>query len=183
MLETIRQFAEEQLAAFGEADTVRAAHSRYFAGKENDILALWDSPRQRKAYEWFTVELANLRAAFRWSADHGELDVAIPIATYAALLGLMVENYEPIAWTEELIEPAHVADHPRLAFLYVMASQSWMVGRVKESVGYSGRPDGSPQRPQRGAVRLRELACRCIQHDRPARAVCGVVPRSVRTRS
>jgi predicted ATPase len=136
-LETIRQFAEEQLAASGEADTVRAAHSRYFAGKETDLLALWDSPRQREAYEWFTVELANLRAAFRWAADHGELDVAIPIATYATLLGLMVENYEPIAWTEELIEPARAADHPRLAFLYVMASQSWMVGRVKEAVGYS----------------------------------------------
>jgi predicted ATPase len=137
MLETIRQFAEEQLAAGGEADTVRAAHSRYFAGKETDILALWDSPHQREAYEWFTVELANLRAAFRWAADHGELDVAIPIATYAALIGLMVENYEPIGWTEELIEPARVADHPRLAFLYVMASQCWMVGRVKEAVGYS----------------------------------------------
>ena len=137
MLETIRQFAEEQLAARGEADTVRTAHSRYFACKETDILALWDSPHQREAYEWFTAELANLRAAFRWSADHGDLDVAAPITTYATLLGLMVENYEPIAWTEELIEPACLADHPRLAFLYVMASQSWMVGRVKESVGYS----------------------------------------------
>jgi predicted ATPase len=137
MLETIRQFAEEQLAARGEADTVRAAHSRYFAGKETDLLALWDSPRQREAYEWFTVELANLRAAFRWAADHGELDIAIPIATYATLLGLMIENYEPIAWSEELIGPARTADHPRLVFLYVMASQTWMVGRVKEAVDYS----------------------------------------------
>ena len=34
-----------------------------------------------------------------------------------------VENYEPIAWAEELIEPARAVDHPRLAFLYVMASQ------------------------------------------------------------
>ena len=53
---------------------IRAAHSRYFAGREADILALWDSPRQREAYEWFTVELANLRTAFRWAADHGDLD-------------------------------------------------------------------------------------------------------------
>ena len=73
MLETIRQFAEEQLAACGEASEIRAAHSRYFAGREADILALWDSPRQREAYDWFTTELANLRTAFRWAADHGDL--------------------------------------------------------------------------------------------------------------
>jgi predicted ATPase/class 3 adenylate cyclase len=74
MLETIRQFAEEQLTARGEASEIRAAHSRYFAGREAEILALWDSPRQREAYEWFTIELANLRTAFRWAADQGDLD-------------------------------------------------------------------------------------------------------------
>ena len=67
--------------ARGEASEIRAAHSRYFAGREADILALWDSPRQREAYDWFTIDLANLRTAFRWAADQGDLDVAIPIAT------------------------------------------------------------------------------------------------------
>jgi hypothetical protein len=137
MLETIRQFAEDQLVARGEASEIRAAHSRYFAGREADVLALWDSPRQRAAYDWFTIELANLRIAFRWAADRGDLDVAAPIATYAAWLGFWVENYEPIAWAEELIEPARAADHPRLAFLYVIASQCWMSGRIEAAVGYS----------------------------------------------
>ena len=137
MLETIRQFAEEQLVASGEATEVRTAHARYFAGRETDILALWDSPRQREAYDWFTAELANLRTAFRWAADHGDLDVAATIATYAGLLGCLVENYEPIAWAEELIEPARAVDHPRLAFLYVMASQCYMAGRIEAAVGYS----------------------------------------------
>ena len=154
MLETIRQFAEEQLVARGAATEVRAAHARYFAGREADILALWDSPRQREAYTWFTAELANLRTAFRWAADHGDLDVAATIATYAAFLGFGVENYEPIAWAEELIEPARAVDHPRLAALYVMASQCWMAGRVEAAVRYSRRrPDGYRQWPRRGAVR------------------------------
>ncbi|HEX5255785.1 MAG TPA: adenylate/guanylate cyclase domain-containing protein [Mycobacterium sp.] len=136
MLETIRQFAEEQLAARGEATEIRAAHSRYFAGREADILLLWDSPRQREAYAWFTVELANLRTAFRWAADQGDLDVASTIATYAAALGFWVENYEPTAWAEELIEPARAVDHPRLVFLYTTASQCWIVGRIEESMRY-----------------------------------------------
>ena len=93
MLETIRQFAEEQLAASGAATEARTAHARYFAGREADILALWDSPRQREAYEWFTVELANLRTAFRWATDHDDLDAAAAIATYAGLLGFLVVIY------------------------------------------------------------------------------------------
>ena len=137
MLETIRQFAEEQLVARGEASEIRATHSRYFAGREADIMALWDSPRQREAYEWFATELANLRAAFRWAADHGDLDIAAAVATYATYLGFWIENYEPMAWAEELIEPARAVDHPRLASLYAMASQCYHVGRIEEAVRYS----------------------------------------------
>jgi predicted ATPase len=137
MLETIRQFAEEQLVASGAATEARTAHARYFAGREADILAVWDSPRQRAAYDWFTVELANLRTAFRWAADHDDLDVATAIATYAGFLGFCVENYEPIAWAEEIIEPAQAVDHPRLAFLYVIASMCWMPGRIEAAARYT----------------------------------------------
>jgi predicted ATPase len=137
MLETIRQFAEEQLVAGGEAAEARSAHARHFAGREPDILALWDSPRQREAYDWFTLELANLRTAFRWAADHGDLDVAAPIATCAGFLGTEVQTYEPIAWAEELIEPARAVDHPRLAMLYVWASQCYTTGQIEAALRYS----------------------------------------------
>ena len=138
MLETIRQFAEEQLAASGAADDVRAVHAHHFAGKEADILGLWDGPRQREAYDWFAAELANLRTAFRWAADRGDLDVAATIATFTSMLGFGVLTYEPIAWAEELIETASAVDHPRLAALYVMAAQCWQTGRLEEAVRYSG---------------------------------------------
>jgi predicted ATPase len=137
MLETIRQFAEEQLAAHGAAATVRAAHARHFAGREADILALWDSPRQREAHAWFTAELANLRTAFRWAADQGDVDVAAAIATCTGFLGIGVANYEPTAWAEELIEPASAIDHPRLATLYVLAAGCWAAGRVEAAVHYA----------------------------------------------
>jgi predicted ATPase len=137
MLETIRQFGEEQLVASGAAEEVRAAHAHHFAEKEADILALWDGPRQREAYTWFTIELANLRTAFRWAADHHNLDDAAIIATYAGILGFCVENYEPIAWAEELIETARAVNHRRLVFLYATATQCWFVGRIEEALRYT----------------------------------------------
>jgi predicted ATPase/class 3 adenylate cyclase len=137
VLETIRQFAEEQLVASGVADEARTAHARYFAGREAAVLALWDSPRQREAYDWFTTELANLRTAFRWAADQCDLDTAAIVATYTAFLGALVENREPIAWAEELIEPARIAEHPRLAFLYAMAAQCCQTGRTDDAARYA----------------------------------------------
>lgn len=138
MLETIRQFAEEQLVARGEATEVRAAHARYFAGREDDILALWDSPRQREAYQWLTCEMSNLRAGFRYAADSGDLDSAVCIAACGSFLGgIWLGIYEPISWVEEMIEPARAANHPRLAFLYVLASMCWQPGRIEDGLRYS----------------------------------------------
>jgi len=110
-------------------------------------MALWDSPRQREAYDWFTIELANLRTAFRWAADHSDLDTAAAIAIYATMLGLLAEQYEPVAWAEELIEPAREVGHPRLAQLYAVAAQCHAAGRVDDAVGYL---DASHQITQRG---------------------------------
>ena len=50
MLETIRQFAEEQLVARGEATEASSEHARHFAYREAEIMGRWDSPRQREAY-------------------------------------------------------------------------------------------------------------------------------------
>ena len=137
MLETIRQFAEEQLVASGVADEARTAHARYFAGREADILALWDSPRQREAYDWFSTELANLRTAFRWAADHDDLDTAATTAVYATMLGIWLEQHEPSGWAEELIEAAKAVEHRRLAQLYVAAAQCHASGRIDDAIDYA----------------------------------------------
>jgi predicted ATPase len=137
MLETIRQFAEEQLVASGEADELRTAHARHFAGQEPDALALWNSRRQRESYDWFTRELANLRAAFRWAADHEDLDCASAIAVCASIIGSFVEQFEPGAWAEEIIEPARGRQHPRLAQLYAMAARCFSASRFDDALRYS----------------------------------------------
>ncbi len=137
MLETIRQFAEEQLVASGSATEARTAHARYFAGREGDILALWDGPLQRAAYEWLAVEMANLRTAIRWATDHDDLDTAATIAHYAGVVGFWSELHEPIRWSEELIEPARAVQHRRLAQLYCLAVLCFTAGRIDDAVEYS----------------------------------------------
>jgi predicted ATPase len=137
LLETIREFADEKLADRGVAQEVRDAHARHYANLEPEIMALWDSPRQREAYAWFGTELANLRNAFRWAADHNDLDTAATIATFVGLVGFFAENYEPSTWAEELIEAARSEDHSRLSWLYQVASVCYMTGRIEQGLAYS----------------------------------------------
>ena len=137
MLEPIRQFAEEQLVASSEADEIRTAHARYFAGQESSVIAMWDSARQSEAYEWFALELANLRAAFRWASDCGDLDCASTIAVYASIIGPFVQQFEPGAWAKELIEPARRLGHRRLAQLYAMAARCLAAPLFDEAVQYA----------------------------------------------
>ena len=112
-------------------------------------MALWDGPRQREAYEWLTVELANLRGAFRWAADHDDLDTAVAVANFAAFLGIWLEQYEPVGWAEELIDRARAVDHRRLPQLYVMAAMCYATGRVDDSSSYA---DSWPGRPSKADV-------------------------------
>ncbi|GFG49223.1 adenylate/guanylate cyclase domain-containing protein [Mycolicibacterium agri] len=137
MLETIRQFAEEKLAARGDADTARTAHSVFFAQRATQAYQAWAGPRQNDAYDWYAAEMANLRTAFRWAADHGDLDVATAIAAQAGWFGTIVENFEPVAWAEELVGPTNTAGHPRYVSMCAIASLCYMLGRSSDAVAYS----------------------------------------------
>ncbi|MEV3903522.1 adenylate/guanylate cyclase domain-containing protein [Mycobacterium sp. NPDC050551] len=137
MLETIRQFGEDELRGRGEADDVRTAHARHFAGLEADVLTRWDGPAQVEVYRWYETELANLRAAYRFAADRGDLDAAATIAVYAAFISGWMEQHEPARWAESLLGAARAADHPRLGQLCVAAAACYRTGRLTQSVEYA----------------------------------------------
>ena len=81
-------------------------------------------------------ELANLRAAFRWAADHDDLETAAAIAVYAAFLGIGSNSTNPSVGrgTHRACAPV---EHRRLAQLYVMAAQCYAAGRIDDALGYA----------------------------------------------
>ena len=72
LFETIRQFAEDRLSETGALEPTRDRHAAYFAREAAARWDHWDGPRWRDAVDWVELELANLRAGFRWSAARGE---------------------------------------------------------------------------------------------------------------
>jgi hypothetical protein len=136
-LETIRQFAQEQLAATGTIGEVRDRHARYFAQRAVAYWGMWDGPGQRVALDWVDVELANLRPGFRWAADQNDLATAAAIAAHTAMLALALERYEPAGGAEEILHSARAAELAQLPRLYTAASLCMYSGRYEDAVGYA----------------------------------------------
>ena len=86
LLETIRKFAEDQLAATGNTGEVRDRHARYYAAQAVAFWDVWDGPSYHAASDWVEVEFANLRAGFRWASDRADLDTATAIAAHTSML-------------------------------------------------------------------------------------------------
>lgn len=81
MLETIREYAWEQLTAAGEADAARDRHLAYFVGLAERASVLFNS---HQAHQWFATmeeEYENFRAGLGWAADKAETDADLRLAS------------------------------------------------------------------------------------------------------
>ena len=88
MLETIREFALEQLAAAGDADAVRRRHAEHFLALGETANLTAESVGPQRA-EIVRAEQDNFRAAIDWAIDH---DPALAFRLTIALEQFWVMN-------------------------------------------------------------------------------------------
>jgi predicted ATPase/DNA-binding CsgD family transcriptional regulator len=80
LLETVRQYALEKLSESGEADAVRARHRDHYTA----MAAVLDAPAGRdyeQCLEQANIEIDNLRAAFGWSRENSDIELALTLAS------------------------------------------------------------------------------------------------------
>jgi DNA-binding CsgD family transcriptional regulator len=81
MLETVREYAWEQLTAAGLADDSRDRHLAYCVDLAERAAALFNG---QQAHEWFATmeeEYENFRAALGWAAERGQTDADLRLAS------------------------------------------------------------------------------------------------------
>jgi tetratricopeptide (TPR) repeat protein len=137
VLETIRQFGEERLAANGTLADVRDRHARFYSEGTMRYWETWDGPGQRAALDWVDTEFANLRTAFRWAIERADLVTATAIASHAAIMVWPIQRFEPVSWALEIVDRAAEADPPQLPRLYVAASLCLYLGQPDLGVSYA----------------------------------------------
>ncbi|MGA9493024.1 MAG: LuxR C-terminal-related transcriptional regulator, partial [Mycobacterium sp.] len=80
LLETVRQYALEKLGESGEADTVRTRHRDHYTV----MAAVLDAPARsgyEQRIEQADLEIDNLRAAFGWSLENSDVELALALAS------------------------------------------------------------------------------------------------------
>jgi predicted ATPase len=75
-LETIRDYAQEQLQASGEREAMQRRHARYFLEMAERIGPDLPGPEQSWAASLLAREQDNLRAALTWAIESGEAELA-----------------------------------------------------------------------------------------------------------
>jgi tetratricopeptide (TPR) repeat protein len=117
MLETIRQYAAEKLAASGEAESLRRRHAAHFGWLAADGVARLQSPDQFRITAALTADMDNLRAALDAAVGAREMEVAVPLAAALAkvwfITGSLVEGLQRLGRIMALRPPAS-ADLARL---------------------------------------------------------------------
>jgi predicted ATPase/DNA-binding XRE family transcriptional regulator len=139
MLETIREFAEERLLESSEAEVLRRRHAEYFSTLAFDAYPILMSAQRDPTLQMVTVEQDNIRATMRWSLDHHEPEVTLPIVGRLMNWYLNAAPAEGLRWTEELLNmpEGQTPTAARVWGLLGVTVCSWGVGRIADASGFA----------------------------------------------
>ena len=129
LLEPIREYALEKLAARGEVDALRHGHASYYLGLAEAAAAQWNSPTANTVIDRLDDEYDNLRAALQWSQDSRDFIVGLQLGVALGKFWRRRGYYsEGRVWLEELLEAAENSADPAamIARLRAMHTAAWM---------------------------------------------------------
>ncbi len=105
MLETIREYALEQLDRLGETESIRLLHAEYYLALTERAEPELRGPQQVSWLDRLEQEHDNLRSALRWTLDHGKPEIAARIGGglwhFWYIRGYLGEGR---GWLEEALE-------------------------------------------------------------------------------
>jgi predicted ATPase len=129
LLETIREYATEQLAASGEEATVQERHAHYFLRLAEKVGPYWSSSVGDTWLEQMEREDANLHAALAWSkANQDGVEIGLRLAAalyyYWFLLGYLGEGR---TWLEGMLARTASSDRS-VARGWALLNAGWLAG-------------------------------------------------------
>ncbi len=120
MLETVREFAADRLAASGEAEATRTAHAAFFFNLVKTLRPRIEGAERLPTMERIDREQDNLRAALSWALDRNDAETAQGLASELARFWVVLGSIgEGRVWLDRTVAlDAPVAPPTRAAALY-----------------------------------------------------------------
>ena len=136
MLETIRAYAAERLAAAADADEVRERHYRHhlaLAERCGTAQALWGRDGNEHLAQ-LDADLENLHSALGWSVDRADTESALALCGALGWYWRMRDLHAlAVGWIERALRLPGADEHPRLR-VQALHFQAWAVGAIGREV-------------------------------------------------
>ena len=180
LLETLRQYALEQLEEAGEADAWRRHHAEHYAARTEEIARGMRGPDEARWRDHLARELDNLRAAMTWGLDRSDEEAELSLRIVAALAYETTFNRSADVggWAERAFGRAeHSESRARRTDVLVAAAYSAMArgdhehARQRAVAALDRGVDGSGWAPELAYVVLGYSALVAGRHDDVARVM------------
>ncbi|MGY4920428.1 ATP-binding protein [Streptomyces sp. 900116325] len=119
LMETVRQYGRERLAATGEEADLRRRHRDYYQQMAEQAETEWCSPRQVHWYTQLRLDLANLRSALDYSfTQSGQAEQGLRIASHLRDYWMALALSEGRHWLDRGLALARRPTSARLRALW-----------------------------------------------------------------
>jgi predicted ATPase len=133
LLETLRAFGAEHLAAGGRRDIVAERHARHYV-EWVEAADRWLSEPGRLIIPEIDAAIPELRNALDWLLERGEVDLAGRMVTALLDYGILRLRPDLLAWSERVIAADRDGCSPLASRVLVVAAYAaWMSGDVAET--------------------------------------------------
>ena len=151
LLETLRAYGAELLAEDGTADDVGRRHAFHVVEQIEAADRALIGPRADQLLENIDAGLPELRVAFGWLLEHGELEAAGRLMVALWNYGFLRLRPDVLAWADRLTA-ADAGDHSPLAagVWAVSAQAAWMSGDLAETARRTERAAAVAERSTAG---------------------------------
>jgi predicted ATPase/DNA-binding SARP family transcriptional activator len=140
MLETLRQFGHDQLAANDELTLIERAHAQYYVDVAKRAESGLAGPDEAKWVALLEAELANLGAAHAWCRRTGDVSTVAQLSAALFWFGLWRTRTDVLAWSDSLVD-ADPSDAGACLPQALRASGTgaWMRGDLSQATRFAKR--------------------------------------------
>ena len=139
LLETLRQYGEDQMELRGETALLRDRHASHYASRIAELDVLVRGPRQNEGAQGMVVEWDNLRAAHLWALAQGDLDHAEQLVEGSFVHAAYTMRHEHAAMLHRTVELGDELGRPSTPVLGMLSYWSDMQGNEENSLYFARR--------------------------------------------
>ena len=139
LLETLRQYGEDQLELRGETPLLRDRHALFYADVIGELDLLVRGARQHEGTERISVDWDNFRAAHLWSLAQRDLDLAERIVEGGFQQSVFSMRHEHAAMLERTVQLGDDSGRPSTNILGMLSYWRDIQGDEEESLRLAQR--------------------------------------------